>query len=131
MEAGVAHGDGRGGIHFRRERKDDLPLTLRGLVGCASVLYGDLDDVEIIQVDTERLQVSMSYIDDFDAKLPLIVRSSRVDLRKQSITNKAFDAGSQRVFLARSAYASDDRDRLERKSIEARIRGCLDWTMPS
>lgn len=125
VETGAAHGDGRGGVHFRRERKDDLPLTLRGLVGCASVLYGDLDDVEIIHIDTGTLSVSMLYIADFDARLPIIVRLSRVDLRRQAMSDRAMDAGSRRVFLARSAYATDAGERSVRLGIESRVRGLL------
>ncbi|WP_187193445.1 MULTISPECIES: DNA phosphorothioation-associated putative methyltransferase [unclassified Methylobacterium] len=125
MEAGVAHAERRGMIHFRRERKDDLPLPLRGVVGCASVLYGDLDDVEIIRLDSDRLVVSLLYVEEFDAKLPIVVREAKVDLRKQTISDRTLDAEDRRIVLSRSAYSIDDGDRSERRAIEARIRGLL------
>lgn len=123
VEGGIAHRDGDGAIHFRRDRKDDLPLHLRGLVGCASVLYGDLDDVEVMHIETDKMLVSMFYIENFDARLPMISRLARVDLRRQNIKDQTFDATDRRVFLARSAYATDPRDRSDRTNIEARIRG--------
>ncbi|SDM66221.1 DNA phosphorothioation-associated putative methyltransferase [Methylobacterium phyllostachyos] len=123
--AGIAHEDGRGGIHFRREKKDDLPLALRGVVGCASVLYGDLDDVEVVRIDMEKMAVSLLYITDFEAKLPLIVRDVRINLRNQAISDKIFDEDGRRVFLARSAYATDERERVQREAIETRVRRLL------
>lgn len=123
IEAGVAHGYGEAGLHFRRDRKDDLPLALRGLVGCASVLYGDLDDVDVILVDTARMQVDLFYLEDFDARLPVIVRRSRVDLRRQTLSDMVFAEDDRRVFLARSRYATDEVERAERHGVERRIRG--------
>lgn len=123
VEAGIAHRAGDSAIHFRRDRKDDLPLHLRGLVGCTSVLYGDLVDVDVMHIDTDRMLVSMFYMVNFDAKLPIIVRIARIDMKRQGIKDQTFDAADKRVFLARSAYATDLSDRANRTSIEARIRG--------
>ncbi|WP_267358501.1 MULTISPECIES: hypothetical protein [unclassified Methylobacterium] len=125
VEAGIAHRDGDRAIHFRRDDKDDLPLHLRGFVGCASVLYGDLDDVDVIHIDTDKMLVSMFYIENFDAKLPIILRMARVDLKRQTIRDQNFDASDRRVFLARSAYATDPGDRADRTMIEARIRSLI------
>jgi hypothetical protein len=75
-----------------------------------------------MHIDTDRMQVSMFYIENFDAKLPIILRQARVDLRRQNIRDQTLDDMDRRVFLARSAYATDPGDRSVRTAIESRIR---------
>lgn len=125
IETGIAHRDAEGAIHFRTDRKDDLPLPLRGLIGCAGVLYGDFDEIEIMQIDVKNLLVNLFYIEMFDAKLPMVHRLSRVDLRKQIIKDQVLNEQDRRIFLARSSYATDPIEAAERGGIEARIRVLL------
>lgn len=83
--------------------------------------WSDLDEVDIIVIDTVKMQVDLLFAADFDAKLPVIVRRTRVDLRRQIINDRFLDGDDRRIFVARSCYATDEAERAIRQDIEMRI----------
>ena len=118
---GLAHREKEGVIHFRGERRHDLPLELRGFLGCASVIFGDLDDAEILRINAAKSTLSLLFVPEFDARLPHVTRIARVDLRRQTILDRVYEGAESLVLLCRSAYADVGSDRDERATIERRV----------
>ncbi|WP_279357268.1 DNA phosphorothioation-associated putative methyltransferase [Methylobacterium indicum] len=125
VELGLAYRERDGVIHFRADRRESLPLELRGFVGCASVIFGDLDEAEILRINAEKGTLSLYFVADFYAKLPSVTRIARVDLRRQAIHDRQYGGADDEVLLCRSAYASDQAEREERRSMEERIHRLL------
>lgn len=125
VELGLAYRERDGVIHFRGDQRESLPLELRGFLGCASVIFGDLDEADILRINAVKGTLSLYFIADFDAKLPSVSRIARIDLRRQGIHDRQFDGADDFVLLCRSAYAPDPAERDERRSVEERIRRLL------
>jgi DNA phosphorothioation-associated putative methyltransferase len=123
---GLAHREREGIIHFRGRCRDELPLELRGFLGCASVIFGDLDEAAILRVNAVKGTLSLFFVADFDAQLPRVTRIARVDLRRQSIHDRSLDDADSLALLCRSAYATAGADRDGRALIEERITRLLD-----
>lgn len=118
---GLAHREKDGVIHFRGERRHDLPLELRGFLGCASVIFGDIDEAEILRVNAAKHTLSLLFVSGFDARLPQVTRITRVDLRRQTIRDRVCAGSESLVLLCRSAYADAGPDRVDRATIEGRV----------
>lgn len=125
VSAGVAHRLSPTAVHLHRERRDDLPSQLRGLIGCASVVFGDLDDANLLVLDVGKRRVSLIFLADFDARLPLVERIVTIDLGRRDYRDRRMDEAGRHVLLHRSRYAVDDAERAERRSTERRIRALL------
>jgi len=64
----------------------ELPPILRIYIGCATQLYGDTDDVDLIKIHMRSGKVSLMKYDDFDNKpLPLLEERIKIKLRDQDI----------------------------------------------
>ncbi|MGU3389002.1 DNA phosphorothioation-associated putative methyltransferase [Methylobacterium sp. D53M] len=117
---GLAHHEKEAVVHFRGERRHDLPLGLRGFLGCASVIFGDLDDAEILRVNSAKGTLSLYFVRDFDARLPQVTRIVRVDLGRQTIRDRTYEGAESLLLVCRSAYAEAGPEREDRAAIEGR-----------
>lgn len=118
---GLAHREKEGVVHFRVERRHELPLELRGFLGCASVIFGDLDDAEILRINAVKGTLSLFFVPEFDARLPHVTRIVRVDLRRQTIRDRSYEGDECLALLCRSAYAEAGPDHDDRAAIEGRV----------
>ena len=62
-----------------------LPGILRIYVGCATQLYGDIDDVDLVKIHMNSGKVSLMRYDDFNKRLPLMKERIKIRLRDQEI----------------------------------------------
>lgn len=87
----------------------ELHPVLRIYVGCAGVLYGDLENVDIIKIHKKSGKVTLLIYDDFEKKhLPELHQRVKVNLRKQRID--LFDHKSentQQVLYYKERYVAD------------------------
>ncbi len=70
---------------FSRSSLNDCPPVLRAYVGCATQLYGDLDDVSLIKVHILSGKVTLLIYDDFSKEVPLLTERIKIKLREQEI----------------------------------------------
>ena len=75
-----------------RELLSDLPSELRIYVGCASQLYGDIDEFDLIKIHFTSGKVSLLRYDDFAKDQPLLLE--RVKIRLRDLDIDFFDYGS-------------------------------------
>ncbi len=63
-----------------------LPARLRIYVGCGSVLYGDLGDVDVVKIHLRSGKLSLLKFDDFHGKpVPLMTERIKINLRSLDI----------------------------------------------
>ncbi len=97
-------------LTIHRDYLNDLPALLRVYIGCATQLYGDIENADLIKIHVRSGKVSLMRYDDFEGKpLPLLLERIKIKLREQAID--IFDYGkrykSQPIYL-KSEYISED-----------------------
>ncbi|MDH5413390.1 MAG: DNA phosphorothioation-associated putative methyltransferase, partial [Flavobacteriaceae bacterium] len=65
---------------------NNLPPELRIYVGCATQLYGDLDNIDLIKIHINSGKVTLHRYDDFEhSPIPLLQERIKIRLRDQEI----------------------------------------------
>ena len=61
------------------------PVELRVYVGCASQIYGELDNVSLIKAHIFSGKVSLMVYDDWEKDVPLLTERIKIKMREQDI----------------------------------------------
>jgi DNA phosphorothioation-associated putative methyltransferase len=73
-------------MYIHKSLINDLHPILRIYVGCAGILYGDLENADIIKIHKKSGKVTLLKYDDFEGKnLPELQERIKVNLRQQRI----------------------------------------------
>ena len=73
-------------LTIHRDYLNDLPPVLRVYIGCATQLYGDIENADLIKIHMRSGKVSLMRYDDFEGKpLPLLLERIKIKLRDQEI----------------------------------------------
>ena len=84
LDKGKMDGDHSWTIHI--DYVNQLPPILRTYIGCATQLYGDLYEVDLIKIHMQSNKVSLMRYDDFEGKsIPLLMERIKINLREQRI----------------------------------------------
>ncbi|MFK5892106.1 MAG: DNA phosphorothioation-associated putative methyltransferase [Pseudomonadota bacterium] len=89
MEEGIGFYNGvnsfeKRSLHLPASLIDRLPALLRLYISCASILYGDVDPVDLIKIHVQSGKLSLMSFDNFtDSALPLLQERVKIDLRHQ------------------------------------------------
>lgn len=87
-----------------------LPPLLRVYVGCGAVLYGDLDDVDLVKIHIRSGKVTFMKFDDFfGSPLPRMLEREKVRLRDQDVDYFFYRSPYEPpVLYYKSRYLSED-----------------------
>lgn len=78
---------------FHKRYLGDLPPELRIYIGCATQLYGDLDNIHLIKAHMTSGKVSLMRYDDWEKDTPLLVERIKIKMRDQDVD--FFDYGGR------------------------------------
>ncbi|MFL0809123.1 MAG: DNA phosphorothioation-associated putative methyltransferase [Agarilytica sp.] len=78
---------------FHKRQLGDLPPELRIYIGCATQLYGDLDNIHLIKAHITSGKVSLMRYDDWEKNTPLLVERIKIKMRDQDVD--FFDYGGR------------------------------------
>lgn len=78
---------------FHKRHLGDLPPELRIYIGCATQLYGDLDNIHLIKVHMTSGKVSLMRYDNWEKETPLLVERIKIKMRDQDVD--FFDYGGR------------------------------------
>jgi DNA phosphorothioation-associated putative methyltransferase len=70
---------------FHKKYLGDLPPELRIYVGCATQLYGDLEEIQLIKAHITSGKVSLMGYKDWDTDTPNLVERIKIKLREQNV----------------------------------------------
>jgi DNA phosphorothioation-associated putative methyltransferase len=77
-------------LYVHREALEVLPRVLRAYVGCATTLFGDVTQSDVVKIHKASGKVTFLIYDDFDNKpLPELQHRIKVDLKTRRV--QAFD----------------------------------------
>ena len=118
-------------LYIHKSLINDLHPILRIYIGCAGVLYGDLQNADIIKLHKKSGKVTLLKYDDFENQpLPELQERVKINLRKQHID--IFDHQSppyQQLLYFKENYVSKDyplRSKWEKYSNKLRNLGFND-----
>ena len=87
-------------LYLHRTLLNDLPPVLRAYVGCATALFGDVAQADVIKIHKASGKVTFLVYDDFDGKpLPELHHRIKVNLRTRWV--QAFDHSGENQFLTK------------------------------
>ena len=70
---------------FHKDRLDEVPPLLRIYIGCATQLYGDLEDIQLIKAHIRSGKVSFMGYDDWSKETPCMTERIKVKMREQDV----------------------------------------------
>jgi DNA phosphorothioation-associated putative methyltransferase len=70
---------------FHKRYLGDLPAVLRIYIGCATQLYGDIDEFQLIKAHITSGKVSLMRYDNWDKDEPLLLERIKIKLRELDI----------------------------------------------
>ena len=70
---------------FHKDRLDEVPSLLRIYIGCATQLYGDLEDIQLIKAHIRSGKVSFMGYDDWKKPIPCLTERIKIKMREQDI----------------------------------------------
>ena len=70
---------------FHKDYLGELPPVLRIYIGCATQLYGDTDNFQLIKAHIRSGKVSLMRYDDWTKKEPLLLERIKIKLRELDI----------------------------------------------
>jgi DNA phosphorothioation-associated putative methyltransferase len=97
-------------LTIHRDYLNELPAVLRVYIGCATQLYGDIENADLIKIHIRSGKVSLMRYDDFEGKpLPLLLDRIKIKLKEQAID--FFQYGGQfptQPLYLKSEYLRED-----------------------
>ena len=84
---------------FHKDFLGDLPSTLRIYIGCATQLYGDLENIQLIKAHIRSGKVSLMAYDDWNKKIPCMTERIKIKMRQQDVDFFDYEGSFQPVPL--------------------------------
>lgn len=112
-------------IIFHKKFINEIPLLLRLYVGCASILYGGLDEIDLIKVHFTSGKVSFMGYDEFDtAVMPKLRERIKVNLWNQHVDYFDYLNEARRPLLFNSSkyVRSTDKNFKNKNSFDTRLK---------
>lgn len=70
---------------FHKDLLGEAPKELRIYIGCATQLYGDLEDIQLIKAHIISGKVSLMGYKDWESEIPMLVERIKIKMREQDI----------------------------------------------
>lgn len=104
----IGYLDGNHNLQLHVSLIQHLPAVLRIYIGCATQLFGDVEEADLIKIHIQSSKISLMRYDDFDSKpIPELKQRIKIKLKEQQID--IFEYGetyeSQPLYL-KSRYLS-------------------------
>ncbi|BBL57506.1 DNA phosphorothioation-associated putative methyltransferase [Methylomonas koyamae] len=84
-EQGLGYLDEGEALHLHTSMVQELPALLRIYIGCATILYGDIEQTDLIKIHIQSGKLSLMRYDDFeDQPIPRLLERVKINLREQT-----------------------------------------------
>jgi DNA phosphorothioation-associated putative methyltransferase len=85
VEQGLGYLDEECALHLHSSLVEQLPALLRIYIGCATALYGDVEQADLIKIHSQSGKLSFMRYDDFENQpLPRLLERIKINLREQT-----------------------------------------------
>jgi DNA phosphorothioation-associated putative methyltransferase len=84
-EQGLGYLDEGEALHLHTSMVHELPALLRIYIGCATILYGDIEQTDLIKIHIQSGKLSLMRYDDFENQpIPRLLERVKINLREQT-----------------------------------------------
>lgn len=110
MEQGLGFLDEGEALHLHTSLVHELPAVLRIYIGCATILYGDIEQTDLIKIHIQSGKLSLMRYDDFENQaLPRLLERVKINLREQSFDLYQYGEEFEPTYLyLKSRYINED-----------------------
>jgi DNA phosphorothioation-associated putative methyltransferase len=110
-------------LYIHRSLLSELPPVLRAYVGCATSLFGDVAQADVIKPHKASGKVTFLIYDDSEGKpLPELRQRIKVNLRTQWVQVFDHSAGGQLLYFKERFVAADHAGRAGMEAFSAKVR---------
>jgi hypothetical protein len=110
-------------LYIHRSALDELPPVLRAYVGCATALFGDISQTDVIKLHKASGKVTFLGYDDFEGKpLPELRHRIKVNLRTRWVQVFDHSAEGQILFFKERFVGENHPRRSEMEVFSAKLR---------
>jgi hypothetical protein len=99
-EQGLGYLDDNNALHLHTSVVEQLPALLRIYIACATLLYGDLEQTDVIKIHSQSGKLSLMRYDDFEHQpLPRLLERVKINLRAQTFDLYQYGETYQPTYL--------------------------------
>jgi hypothetical protein len=110
-------------LYIHRSVLDELPPVLRAYVGCATALFGDVSQTDIIKLHKASGKVTFLGYDDFEGKpLPELRNRIKVNLRTRWVQVFDHSADGQLLYFKERFVGANHPQRAEMEAYSAKLK---------
>lgn len=110
-------------LYFHRSLLAELPAVLRAYVGCATALFGDVSQADVVKLHKATRKATFFVYDDFDVNpLPVLRQRFKVNLRTRWVEIFDHSADGQLLFYKERLISSSDPRQEQLQSFSAKVR---------
>ena len=109
-ENGLGYLDIEGALILHSSLVEQLPSILRIYIGCATVLYGDIEQSDLVKIHSQSGKLSLMRYDNFDHNpLPRLIERVKINLREQIFDLYQYGDEYEPTYLyLKSRYINED-----------------------
>ena len=109
-EQGLGYFDEDQALHIHSRLVQQLPAILRIYIGCATLLYGDIEETDLIKIHSQTGKLSLMHYDDFENQpLPRLLERVKINLRRQTFDLYQYGDEYQPTYLyLKSRYINEE-----------------------
>lgn len=109
-EQGLGYLDENEALHLHTSLVAQLPVLLRIYIGCATVLYGDIEQTDLIKIHSQSSKLSLMRYDDFQNQpLPRLLERVKINLREQTFDLYQYGEEYEPTYLyLKSRYINEE-----------------------
>ena len=110
-------------LYIHRSVLDELPPVLRAYVGCATALFGDVSQTDVIKLHKASGKVTFLGYDDFEGKpLPELRHRIKVNLRTRWVQVFDHSSDGQLLYFKERFLSPNHPHRAEMEAFSAKLR---------
>jgi DNA phosphorothioation-associated putative methyltransferase len=109
-EQGLGYLDPENALYLHSQVVEQLPALLRIYMACATLLYGDIAQTDLIKIHSQSGKLSLMRYDDFENQaLPRLIERVKINLRSQSFELYQYGDTYQPPYLyLKSRYINEE-----------------------
>ena len=109
-EQGLGYFDEGESLHLHTSLVQNLPALLRIYIGCATVLYGDIEQTDLVKIHIQSGKLSLMRYDDFQSQpLPRLLERVKINLREQTFDLYEYGEEFEPTYLyLKSRYINEE-----------------------
>jgi len=115
-DEGLGYLVNEGQLQFHSSVLKQFPAILRCYVGCAGILYGEMENADLIKIHMDTGKLTLQTFENFLDPLPELRMRVKIDMRSQRVQVFNYGGSDRQYLFMKSLYIPDDFEDFENQS---------------